>query len=39
MPRRTSDIFVKVAERWMPDPLVIALLTLAPIYLTALIFF
>jgi short subunit fatty acids transporter len=32
MLRKTSDFFVRIAERWMPDPLVIA------IFLTAVSF-
>jgi len=36
--RRTSDIFVKVAERWMPDPLVIAIFLTAVSFVCALLF-
>ena len=38
MLRRTSDIFVKVAERWMPDPLVIAIFLTAVSFVCALLF-
>lgn len=38
MLRRTSDIFVKVAERWMPDPLVIAIFLTAVSFAAALMF-
>ena len=38
MLRRTSDIFVKVAERWMPDPLVIAIFLTAVCFAAALMF-
>ena len=38
MLRRTSDIFVKVAERWMPDPLVIAIFLTAVSFICALLF-
>ena len=38
MLRRTSDIFVKVAERWMPDPLVIAIFLTAVGFVCALLF-
>ena len=38
MLRRTSDIFVKVAERWMPDPLVIAIFLTAICFAAALVF-
>jgi short-chain fatty acids transporter len=38
MLRRTSDFFVKVAERWMPDPLVIAIFLTAVSFAAALMF-
>jgi short-chain fatty acids transporter len=38
MLRRTSDFFVKVAERWMPDPLVIAIFLTAISFAAALMF-
>ena len=38
MLRRTSDVFVKVAERWMPDPLVIAIFLTAVSFAAALMF-
>ena len=38
MLRRTSDIFVKVAERWMPDPLVIVIFLTAVSFVCALLF-
>lgn len=38
MLRRTSDVFVKVAERWMPDPLVIAIFLTAVSFVAALMF-
>lgn len=38
MLRRTSDIFVKIAERWMPDPLVIAIFLTALSFACALLF-
>ena len=38
MLRGTSDIFVKVAERWMPDPLVIAIFLTAVSFVCALLF-
>ncbi len=38
MLKRTSDIFVKVAERWMPDPLVIAIFLTAVSFVCALLF-
>ncbi len=38
MLRRTSDFFVKVAERWMPDPLVIAIFLTAISFAAALLF-
>ncbi|MGI9262057.1 MAG: short-chain fatty acid transporter [Woeseiaceae bacterium] len=38
MLRRTSDVFVKVAERWMPDPLVIAIFLTAVSFACALLF-
>ena len=38
MLRQTSDIFVKVAERWMPDPLVIAIFLTAISFAAALVF-
>ena len=38
MLRRTSDVFVKVAERWMPDPLVIAIFLTAVCFAAALMF-
>jgi short-chain fatty acids transporter len=38
MLRRTSDFFVKVAERWMPDPLVIAIFLTAVCFAAALMF-
>lgn len=38
MLRRTSDFFVKVAERWMPDPLVIAIFLTAVSFACAMLF-
>ena len=38
MLRRTSDVFVNVAERWMPDPLVIAIFLTAVSFVCALLF-
>jgi short-chain fatty acids transporter len=38
MLRRTSDFFVSVAERWMPDPLVIAIFLTAVSFGCALLF-
>ena len=38
MLRRTSDFFVNIAERWMPDPLVIAIFLTAVSFVCALLF-
>lgn len=38
MLKRTSDFFVSVAERWMPDPLVIAIFLTAVAFAAALLF-
>ncbi len=38
MLRRTTDFFVRVAERWMPDPLVIAIFLTAVSFVSALLF-
>jgi short-chain fatty acids transporter len=38
MLRRTSNFFVNVAERWMPDPLVIAIFLTAVAFAAALMF-
>ena len=38
MLKRTSTVFVNIAERWMPDPLVIAIFLTAVIFACALLF-
>ena len=38
MLRRTTNLFVGVAERWMPDPLVIAIFLTAVSFACALLF-
>ncbi len=38
MLRRTTSFFVRVAERWMPDPLVIAIFLTAVGFVAALLF-